>query len=103
MNPPRPLVWEDIMHLPEHEMPELIDGKPYVRAAPRRRHGFVHACITAALHRPYNTAGSGWWIVLEPDGRLSPSARVKCISLPALFLSQNPPIYHHKTSGTRRL
>ncbi len=35
------LTWEDIVHLPEKEMPELIDGRPYLRAAPRGRHSFL--------------------------------------------------------------
>lgn len=65
--------WEDIVHLPEHEQPEIVGGKPFYRAVPRIRHGGVHVELTAEL-RPLRRRDlkSGWWICIEPGIRLSP-------------------------------
>ena len=63
--------WEDIVHLPEEQRPELIDGKPYYRAAARKRHGNSAGRLFARLEpleaRPQR---SGWWISLDPDVQL---------------------------------
>ena len=65
------LTWEDIVHLPEKEMPELIDGRPYLRAAPRQRHGVLQLRIGGQLDRLLGAVPAGWWIVAEPDVRLA--------------------------------
>jgi Uma2 family endonuclease len=77
MSGERRLTWEDIAHLPEQEMPELIDGKPYLRAAPRGRHGFCFSRLSGALDRLYNAPRSGWWVLSEPDVRLTPHRIVR--------------------------
>jgi len=71
MDSQRPLTWEDIVQLPEKEMPELIDGRPYLRAAPRLRHSFIHGELLLALRQGDPKLAAGWWIVVEPDVRLT--------------------------------
>ena len=39
MDDERLWTWEDIVHLPEHEQPEILSGRPYYRAVPRGTHG----------------------------------------------------------------
>ncbi len=70
--------WEDIVHLPEQEMPEIIDGRPYLRAAPRTR----HSSPQVRFYRAYsshdaNLLDVGWWILADLDVRLSPTRVVR--------------------------
>ena len=44
--------WEDIMHRPEQEQPELIAGQPYARAIARGTHG-PRRHAAGAAGRPY--------------------------------------------------
>ncbi len=69
--------WEDIVHLPEHEQPEIIGGKPYWKATPRVRHGHVVVQLGAALS-PLQRLGrkSGWWICADCAIRLNPQGIV---------------------------
>lgn len=69
--------WEDIVHLPEQEMPEIIDGKPYYRAAPRMRHSAAATEIIGELRSLQKGSLSGWWILSELDVRLSPQRVVR--------------------------
>ena len=63
--------WEDIVHLPELERPEIIDGKPYYRAAARKRHGNAAGRLFARLEPlERRTQRSGWWISIEADVQL---------------------------------
>ncbi|MBI5608600.1 MAG: Uma2 family endonuclease [Deltaproteobacteria bacterium] len=65
------------MQMPEKEMPELIDGRPYVRATHRLRHGYCMTRLGGALDQGYNGASSAWWILAEPDVRLTPHRIVR--------------------------
>ena len=69
--------WEDIVHLPEHEQPEIVSGRPYFRAVPRIQHGRVVQKLAARLD-PADTASlqGGWWIAVEPGIRLNRHAIV---------------------------
>ncbi len=70
--------WEDIVHLPETEQPEIISGQPFARATPRGTQGR----IVTQLARHVGPADdpslgqSGWWISVEPCIRLNPHAIV---------------------------
>jgi Uma2 family endonuclease len=65
--------WEDIVHLPEHEQPEIVGGKPYYRAVPRARHGNTAGRLFARVaHTELWPVQTGWWICMEPAVRLSP-------------------------------
>jgi Uma2 family endonuclease len=65
--------WEDIVHLPEHEQPEIVGGKPYYRAGPRNHHGRTLARLTAKVVAA-DSPGllDGWWICGEATVRLTP-------------------------------
>jgi Uma2 family endonuclease len=64
--------WEDIVHLPEHEQPEIVGGKPYYRAVPRIQHGRALQKLAARLDPADSaTLQGGWWIAIEPGVRLS--------------------------------
>jgi Uma2 family endonuclease len=71
MSDERRWTWEDIVHLPENEMPELIDGRPYMRAAPRGRHGYLQGELPIGLRLGDPKIALGWWIIVEPDVRLT--------------------------------
>lgn len=64
--------WEDIVHLPEHEQPEIVAGKPYYRTVPRANHGEAVLELGAEL-RPLRRRDlkTGWWIAVEPGVRLA--------------------------------
>lgn len=65
--------WKDIMHLPETEQPEIIDGKSYARATPRSTHGRVVGKTYAQVGRADGPdARDGWWISIDPSVRLGP-------------------------------
>lgn len=64
--------WEDIMHLPEQEQPELIDGQPYARAIARSTHGrMVAQLVRHVVRADTPDVRDGWWISIEPSVRLS--------------------------------
>ena len=69
--------WEDIVHLPEQEMPEIIDGKPYYRAAPRMRHSVAASEVSAALLGLGKPLRTGWWILADLDVRLGPERVIR--------------------------
>jgi Uma2 family endonuclease len=73
----RSWTWEDIVHLPEQEMPEIIDGKPYYRAAPRMKHSVAAWEVSAALLGMGPPLRAGWWILPELDVRLGPNRVVR--------------------------
>jgi Uma2 family endonuclease len=77
MSGERRLTWEDIAHLPEQEIPELIDGKPYLRAAPRGRHGYLTTELPTGLRIADPNTATSWWIIGEPDVRLTPHRIVR--------------------------
>lgn len=65
--------WEDIMHLPEQEQPELIAGQPYARAIARGTHGRMIGELYKQVSQPDGRVNKdGWWISIEPAIRLSP-------------------------------
>ena len=69
--------WEDIVHLPEHEQPEIVSGKPYFRAVPRGTHGHALGQLMVRLGPSTRLAGkTGWWICIEPGIRLNRHAIV---------------------------
>ncbi len=77
MSEERLWTWEDIVHLPEQEMPEIIDGKPYYRAAPRMRHSVAAWEVSAALLGMGPPLRAGWWILADLDVRLGPNRVVR--------------------------
>lgn len=77
MSSERRLTWEDIVHLPEQEMPEIIDGKPCARAAPRGRHSYVQGELPIVLRLSDPKTAQAWWILPEPDVRLTPHRIVR--------------------------
>ncbi len=65
--------WEDILHLPEQEQPEIVNGKPYYRAGQRNHHGRTLARLTAQLVAADGpNLRDGWWICAEATVRLAP-------------------------------
>ncbi len=77
MSEERLWTWEDIVHLPEQEMPEIIDGKPYYRVAPRMRHSVAAWEVSAALLGMGPPLRAGWWILADLDVRLGPNRVVR--------------------------
>lgn len=77
MGESRRWTWKDIMHMPEKEMPEIVDGKPYYRAAPRFRHGMPAMEIGAVLAPLRRRHQGGWWIAADVDIRLAPDSIVR--------------------------
>lgn len=69
--------WEDIVHLPEQDMPEIIRGTPYYRAAPRMKHSAVATEVIAALATQDPRLRAGWWILSDLDVRLTPHCIVR--------------------------
>jgi hypothetical protein len=43
--------WEDILHLPEMEQPEIIGGKPFARVAARTSHGRIVGQLAKPIGR----------------------------------------------------
>ncbi|MBI5610164.1 MAG: Uma2 family endonuclease [Deltaproteobacteria bacterium] len=69
--------WEDIVHLPETEQPEIIGGRPFARATPRGTHGRIVGKLYAQVDRADGVGlRDGWWISIDPCVRLSPHAIV---------------------------
>ena len=65
--------WEDIVHLPEHEQPEIVSGKPYYRAGPRNHHARAVRKLSAQLDPADGPeVRDGWWICGEATVRLTP-------------------------------
>ncbi|MBM4346217.1 MAG: Uma2 family endonuclease [Deltaproteobacteria bacterium] len=65
--------WEDIVHLPEMEQPEIIGGQPFVRAIARTTHGRIVSQLSRQVGRADSPdVRDGWWISVEPSVRLSP-------------------------------
>jgi Uma2 family endonuclease len=71
------MTWEDIVHLPEKEMPELIDGRPYLRPPTTARHGFLHGELPVALRLCDPKLALVWWVLAEPDVRITPHRIVR--------------------------
>lgn len=69
--------WEDIVHLPEQEMPEIIDGKRFFRAPTRGSHAAAMVEIGCALAPVRRRDVNGWWILADLDVRLSPQRTVR--------------------------
>ena len=64
--------WEDIMHLPEREQPEILYGRPYWASSPKFHHARIVARIANALvGADDDDLPEGWWIGCDTGIRLS--------------------------------
>ena len=74
MEPARRLsTYEDLLALEDGDtsVPELIDGEIRYKASPRATHAYAQGQVRGALHGFGSGGSDGWWILVEPDVRLS--------------------------------
>jgi Uma2 family endonuclease len=72
--------WEDIVNAPDDgQTYEVIGGELTASPRPLPRHGRAQASVVSELFSPFDRGRGGpggWWLVVEPDVRLSPQAIV---------------------------
>jgi Uma2 family endonuclease len=75
MDPARQLLtYDDLLRhdAPDRRVPELMGGELVYKAAPRATHAFTQGALPGELYRfRRGPDGTGWWILVEPDVRLS--------------------------------
>lgn len=72
----RRLTYEDLVAAwrPDGPVPELMDGEIVYKAFPRARHGWSATRVLRQIGHLSDDDDDpqGWWLVIEPDVRLSP-------------------------------
>lgn len=79
----RPANYDDILHLPENMVGEIIDGELFVSPRPASRHALATSAIGVELGGPFQRGrgGPGGWVILdEPELHLDAQVLVPDIA-----------------------
>lgn len=72
----RAATWEDLLQTPDDGRTyEVLDGQLEALPRPLPRHGRVQARLASKLSGPFDPGEGGpggWWLIIEPDVRLTP-------------------------------
>ena len=66
--------WDDILRQPDGETWEVIGGELELMTRPRPAHNLAQARLSSEVVSPFDRGRGGpggWWILIEPDVRLS--------------------------------
>jgi len=72
---PRPATYQDILHLPENVVGEIIDGDLIVSPRPAPQHALASSSLGIGIGGPFGhgRGGPGGWLILdEPELHLDP-------------------------------
>lgn len=75
----RPVQYEDLLRLPEHETGEILNGQLHTQPRPSSRHARIETGIASGLFGPFDLGGGGpggWVILAEPELHLGPHVMV---------------------------
>lgn len=67
---PKPATYEDLLHVPEHLVAEILNGTLHTQPRPSPRHAWAASALGGRLSNPFGIGDGGpggWWILDEPE------------------------------------